>query len=115
MEEMVGTVRSIVIVVVAKELEAGPTIFVTEPVTELAFNCGINVPALQLLTVRVNEVPDVAEIAKLQLVAVPALEKSEAATPVKFSEAVIENVIGLVVLVGEVCADVKELKEGPFG
>jgi hypothetical protein len=115
MEEIVGPVRSIVIGVVVKELEAGPTIFVTVPVTELAINCGVKVPALQLLTVRVNVVPDAAEIAKLQPVAVPALEKSEAATLFKFSDAVIEKVIGLVVFVGEVCAEVNTLREGPFG
>ena len=110
-----GAVRSIVIVVDVKELEDGPTILVTVPVTEFTSNCGVNVPSLQPLTVSVNEVPDAAEIANVHPVAVPALEKSEAATPVKFSDAVIEKVIEPVVLVGEVCDEVKAVSEGPFG
>ena len=42
-EVIVGDVRSITIVVVAADAELGPT---DDPVTEFAFNRGINVPSL---------------------------------------------------------------------
>ena len=101
-EEIVGPVRSIVMVVDEGVLTEGPTMFVEVPVTELASNCGVKVPSLQPLTVSVKVVPEAAEIANAHPVAVPAFEKSEFATPVKFSEAVMENVIEPVVFVGEV-------------
>ena len=47
--EMVGAVRSI-ITVLAELAEGGP---VEVPVMELAFNCKINVPSVQFVTVTV--------------------------------------------------------------
>ena len=79
-DEIVGAVRSIVIGVVVKALDAGPLVEVTVPYTELAITWGINVPSLHEETVSVNDVPDAPLIENMQPVAVPALEKSPLAT-----------------------------------
>ena len=85
-EESVGEVRSMTIVVEAREFALGPLLLVTVPKTELASTWGIRVPSLQLLTVRVKFVPDDALIEKEHPVAVPALEKSPLATVFTFWE-----------------------------
>jgi hypothetical protein len=51
MELTDGPVRSIVIVLVAGEFEAGPFCPVDEPSTALVSNCGVNVPSPHELTV----------------------------------------------------------------
>ena len=78
-DEIVGAVRSITIVRVAGELADGPTCV---PVTELAKSWGINVPSPQPDAVMVKLVPVEVSGVKVHPVAVPALEKSEDATPV---------------------------------
>ena len=92
-EEIVGAVRSIVIGVEVGEFEDGPFVLVTVPKTAPARTCGINVPSLQELTVRVKLVPEDALIENEHPVAVPALEKSLATTVFTFCEKEIEYVI----------------------
>jgi len=53
-DEMVGAVRSIVMVL-EDATEVGPVVVV--PVTELAFNCRIKLPSVQLVSVTVYVVP----------------------------------------------------------
>jgi len=106
----VGAVRSIVIVVLEVEAEAGPVL----PAASVAppdANTGITVPSPQLVIVTVRDVPESVPGANEQLAAVPELEKSPAATPVTDSAKVIvyENDAALV---GDAWALVKLDTEG---
>ena len=83
-DEMVGAVRSMVIGVVVKASLSGPFVEVTVPKSEPARIFGIKVPSAQEVTVRVRLEPELALMAKTQPVAVPALAKSELATPEAF-------------------------------
>jgi hypothetical protein len=78
-EEIVGAVRSIVIVVVADEFEGGP---VDVPVTEFAVNLGINVPSPQPEIAIVKDDPELELGENVHPFAVPALAKSAASNPV---------------------------------
>ncbi len=75
----VGPVRSIV-TAVAVAAVAGPVLPARSD-TAPAARRGATVPSEQLLAVTVTEVPDVAEAANVQPVAVPAFEKSPGAMP----------------------------------
>jgi hypothetical protein len=81
----VGAVRSIVIVVLDVEAEAGPVL----PAASVAppdANTGITVPSPQLVIVTVRDVPESVPGENEQPDAVPEFEKSPAATPVTDSE-----------------------------
>jgi hypothetical protein len=82
--EIVGAVRSIVIIDEASEFDAGPFVLVPVPKTESASSWGIKVPSPHEETVKVKEIPDEALGEKLQPVAVPLLEKSLDATEFTF-------------------------------
>ena len=97
--EIVGGVRSIVIVVVAEEFEDGPT---DVPVTEFAVNLGINVPSPQPEIVIVKDDPELELGVNVHPVAVPALAKSAASNPVTDWLKVNEYEISEVVFVGVV-------------
>ena len=86
-----GAVRSIVIVVEAELFEVGPELGVAAvSATEFAFSRGIRVPSLHPVMVTVKLVPLLAFGEKEQPVAVPALAKSGAASPVMDSDIVRE-------------------------
>jgi hypothetical protein len=85
-EEMVGEVRSIVRVVEAGEFDGGPFVLVSVPKTSFARTCGWSVPSEHPVILRVKLVPEEALGVKVQPVAVPAFEKSDAATALTFCE-----------------------------
>jgi hypothetical protein len=81
----VGTVVSRTMVVVAVAADAGP-VLVAESLAPLAAKTGVTVPALQPDTITVRDEPESLPGVNEQLVAVPALEKSPARTPVTLAE-----------------------------
>jgi hypothetical protein len=99
-EEIVGAVRSIVMMVAEVDAAAGPTEL---PVTEFAFNRGIKVPSLQEEIDIVKLVPELADTEKLHPVEVPEFSKSPLSSPDIDSFMLSEYVIALEVLVGEIC------------
>jgi hypothetical protein len=84
--EIIGAVRSITIVVLAAVAEDGPDAL---PVTELAFNLGVNVPSPHEETDKAYVFPE-PETENEQLNAVPAFSKSVLSIPVTDSDIVSE-------------------------
>ena len=110
-DEIVGAVRSIVMGVVARASLKGPFVEVTVPKSEFANILGIREPSPHEETVNVKFDPELALIAKMQPVAVPALVKSVFAIPEAFCESTIEKVISDEVFVGDVVDDEKVVGE----
>lgn len=100
-EEMVGADLSIVTVLVASELAAGPLLLVTIPKTELARSLGVRVPSLHPVMLIVKVEPEEELGVKIQPVALPALVKSVDTTLLTFCEKLMEYEIVEEVFVGE--------------